>query len=87
MSMTPKAQAIYLVSSMGISTSWATNYTGGEDYPMYKNQYAKECALIAVDKLIEIAEDDVHLKSTVFSETHRNYKSYWRLVKTEIEKL
>ena len=54
---------------------------------MYKNQYAKECALIAVDKLIEIAEDDAHLKSTVFSETHRNYKSYWRLVKTEIEKL
>ena len=85
--MNPKEQAIELVSSMGISASWATNYTGGEDYPMYENHYAKDCALIAVNKLIEIAEDDTHLKSTVFSETHRNYKSYWRLVKEEIEKL
>ena len=85
--MIPKEQAIDLVSSMGISTSWATNYTGGEDYPMYKNPYAKDCDIIAVDKLIEIAEDDSHLKHTDFSKTHKNYKSYWRLVKEEIENL
>jgi len=74
MNMTPKEQAIDLVSSMGISTSWATNYTGGEDYPMYANQYAKECAIIAVNKIKEVAY-------------WNSVKEYWEEVKKEIEML
>jgi hypothetical protein len=57
---------------MGISVSYGTNYTGGDDIPMYKNQYAKECALIAVDEILSI-------------QVVKN--GYWQEVKQEIEKL
>jgi hypothetical protein len=72
--MTPKENAKELVNSMGISVSYGTNYTGGDDIPMYRNQYAKECALIAVDEIIKVAY-------------WRSVKDYWEEVKQEIQKL
>lgn len=45
---------------------------------------AIECALIAVEELINVAQDDIHFIHTDFTSTHANYKSYWRLVKEEI---
>jgi len=72
--MTPQENAKELVNAMGISVSYGTNYTGGDDIPMYKNQYAKECALIAIDKIIEVAY-------------WQSVKDYWKEVKQEIEKL
>jgi hypothetical protein len=72
--MTPQENAKELVNSMGISVSYGTNYTGGDDIPMYRNQYAKECALIAVDEIIKVAY-------------WRSVKDYWEEVKQEIEKL
>ena len=70
--MTPQENAKELVNSMGISVSYGTNYTGGDDIPMYRNQYAKECALIAVDEILSI-------------QVVKN--GYWQEVKQEIEKL
>ena len=72
--MTPQENAKELVNAMGISVSYGTNYTGGDDIPMYKNQYAKECALIAVDEIIKVAY-------------WRSVKDYWEEVKQEIQKL
>ena len=48
--------------------------TTNADSLIYKNQYAKECALIAVDEI---------LKAIGFSDN----KFYWQQVKQEIEKL
>ena len=48
--------------------------TTNADSLIYKNQYAKECALIAVDEI---------LKAIGFSDN----KFYWQEVKQEIEKL
>jgi hypothetical protein len=72
--MTPQENAKELVNAMGISVSYGTNYTGGDDIPMYRNQYAKECALIAVDEIIKVAY-------------WQSVKDYWKEVKQEIEKL
>ena len=72
--MTPKEKAEEMVSSM--------EYWLGTD-----NSLAKECAIIAVEELIKVAQDDIHFKHTEFTQTHQNYKSYWKLVKQEIEKL
>jgi hypothetical protein len=72
--MTPQENAKELVNAMGISVSYGTNYTGGDDIPMYRNQYAKECALIAVDEIIKVAY-------------WRSVKDYWEEVKQEIQKL
>ena len=72
--MTPQENAKELVNAMGISVSYGINYTGGDDIPMYKNQYAKECALIAVDEIIKVAY-------------WRSVKDYWEEVKQEIQKL
>ena len=72
--MTPQENAKELVNSMGISVSYGTNYTGGDDIPIYKNQYAKECALIAVDEIIKVAY-------------WQSVKDYWEEVKQEIQKL
>jgi hypothetical protein len=72
--MTPQENAKELVNAMGISVSYGINYTGGDDIPMYKNQYAKECALIAIDKIIKVAY-------------WQSVKDYWNEVKQEIQKL
>jgi len=48
--MIPKQNAKELIEAMAISISYGYNYTGGDDIPIYRNQYAKECALIAVEE-------------------------------------
>jgi len=65
--MTPQEKAISLVKSMSIS----------DDTYLNRNRYAKQCALIAVDEMYNIAHslDDM---ATV---------GYLVDVKTEIEKL
>jgi hypothetical protein len=62
--MEPKEKAKHLLAKM----------TTNADSLIYKNQYAKECALIAVDEI---------LKAIGFSDN----KFYWNDVKQEIEKL
>jgi DNA polymerase elongation subunit (family B) len=62
--MTPQEKAKELLAKM----------TTNADSLIYKNQYAKECALIAVDEI---------LKAIGFSDN----KFYWQEVKQEIEKL
>jgi len=74
--MTPKEKAEQLVNAMGISVSYGINYTSGDNIPMYRNQYAKQCALIAVDEIINIWE---------YSDTQEKW--WWQQVKQEIEKL
>ena len=72
--MTPKEKAIELVDKMGFSTMHTIDNTSGQSKPIYKNQYAKQCALIAVEELIKA--------TTPLTSTY-----YWQEVKTEIEKL
>jgi len=52
--MIPKQNAKELIEAMAISVSYGYNYTGGDDIPIYRNQYAKECALIAVEEKIKL---------------------------------
>ena len=62
--MTPKEKAIELVESM----TFHCYECGGEDN-------AKQCALIAVDEVIEATIDDW------------SHYEYWQEVKTELQKL
>jgi hypothetical protein len=80
--MTPKEKAIELVDKMGFSTSYTIDNTSGQSTPIYKNQYAKQCAIIAVDEIIELLLD--------FSKgyyTFSNNLKYYEEVKEEINKL
>jgi len=70
----PEEKAIELVDKMGFSTMHTIDNTSGQSTPIYKNQYAKQCALIAVEELIKA--------TTPLTSTY-----YWQEVKTEIEKL
>lgn len=83
--MNAKEKAIELVNAMGISTQYLNNYTGGDDIPVYKNQYAKQCALVAANEIYNL-----DLKVGAYLDTDpdkENYYSYWEDVKTEIEKM
>ena len=62
----PKEKAKELLAKM----------TTNADSLIYKNQYAKQCALIAVDEIINAGKD-----VDEFSD------SYWQEVKQEIENL
>ena len=67
--MRPKVKAIELLNKM----------TTNADSLIYKNQYAKECALIAVDEILDSLDYD----SILF----KQQSEYWNNVKQEIEKL
>lgn len=84
--MTPQQEAKELLSSMAISTSYGTNYTGGDDIPMYRNTYAKECALIAVDRIINTLNHDIR-DLDVRGNILLDLIKYWRQVREELEKL
>lgn len=73
--MTPKEKAIELVESMAFSCREC-------DYE-YK---AKQCALIAVDEVIEFMEADDFDSDTCYWANHSKMQ-YWVEVKQEIEKL
>lgn len=69
--MTPKEKAQYLVDEY---FSWY----GNEEY--FSHEFAKECALIAVDEIIKQCYDyrDIDLQASY---------DYWNEVKTEIKKI
>ena len=56
-------------------------------------RFAKQCALITVDEIIESRKDDVAFDDTMWEEASEYYKphpmylNYWLQVKTEIERL
>ena len=64
--MTPQEKAKELLAKM----------TTNAHSLIYKNQYAKECALIAVDEIINAGKD-----------VDEFCDSYWQEVKQELEKL
>ena len=81
---------------MGISISYLTNYTGGDDIPVYANQYAKQCALIAVNEILmsepiypsNVDWDDVSARYKRYNITQmREARRFWNEVKAEIEKM
>jgi hypothetical protein len=75
--MTPKEKAIDLMHKY-------VNLTGGWVYGIASWEYKKKCALIAVDEICEILEDN----GFTFIEYHdRTTIEYWLQVKQEIEKL
>ena len=67
--MDPKEYAKELLAKM----------TTNADSLIYKNQYAKECALIAVDEILNHHSQEQSL--------YRIDTYYWKQVKQEIEKL
>ena len=67
--MTPKEKAKHLLDKM----------TTNADSLIYKNQYAKECALIAVDEILDSLDYDYIL--------FKQQSEYWNNVKQELEKL
>ena len=71
MILTPKEKAKELVEKMEVDVN---DYTS--NYPSYCYRQAKECALIAVDEIINI-----------MSKQQCNKYSYWIEVKNEINKL
>jgi hypothetical protein len=75
--MTPKEKAIELVDMMGMYTSTSFNHINGKNEPIYRNPYAKQCALIAVDEIWNALES-----ARVFEEY-----DYWQEVKKEINEL
>ena len=77
--MTPKEKAEELVDKMYFSR----RYKEGEDYiPEQARIHAKECALIAVDEMLNEYPSQVP-KDSYEMERHL----YWQEVKQEIEKL
>ena len=79
----PEEKAIELVDKMGFSTMHTIDNTSGQSTPIYKNQYAKQCALIAVEEIINA--NGLHPNDTDYD--YNKAEVYWEQVKTEIEKL
>ena len=71
--LTPKEKALQLVLKMGLWKNRRTDNKEIEYFSEAQNQYARECALIAVNEFIH-GTDGPH-------------KKYWKMVKYEIETL
>ena len=75
--MTPKEKAIELVDKYG---TYVVMWTGGIEV---ERQNCKQCALIAVDEIIEATKTEIDrpdYNGVVLDK-------YWQEVKTELEKL
>jgi hypothetical protein len=86
--MTLKQKAEELVNAMGFSTSYTIN--DGEEMPLHRNQYAKQCALKAVDEIMSEAKwwhDTSSYEESTDFEGGEKRLNYWQEVKTEIENL
>ena len=56
--------------------------------PTYARVTARECALVAVDKIIEcVQNEDGYIFNTEYTSTHPKYKSYWVQVREHLSKL
>ena len=80
--MTPKEKAEELFN-MFIIIDDLSDSTGNS---LYFNAHAKQCALIAVDEIIEFMEVDDFDSDTCYWANHSKMQ-YWIEVKQEIEKL
>ena len=78
--MTPQEKAIELVDKMGFSTMHTIDNTSGQSTSIYKNQYAKQCALIAVDEMLDY-------RNALFINEGSLAHQYLLQVKEEINKL
>jgi len=62
-------------------------------FGIYKDDIAKQCALMSVEEIIESRKDDGRFDDTLLSTSseyhtkHPMYLSYWLEVKEELEKL
>ena len=73
--MEPKEKAKELLAKM----------TTNADSLIYKNQYAKECALIAVDEILSIVTNSYY--NNVYYHDSSLIATYYKEVKEEIKKL
>jgi len=79
--MTPLEKAKELIQFYSFGDNIVYNWTTGKKELIgAKNIYYKECALIAVDEIVNTIE-----YSSQADEMSK--KSYWKIVKQEIEKL
>ena len=83
--MTPKEKAEWLIIKMFQPLPASKEAEKGKEH-LYYNQYnaAKQCALIAVD---EILNYDLNTKCESQFEIEKRLENYWQEVKQEIEKL
>ena len=77
--MTAALKAKHLLAKM-------TTNTDDDILLMYKNPYAKQCALIAVDEIVEFMRMDDEYSETLYN-ANSKWVGYWKEVKQEIEKL
>jgi hypothetical protein len=77
--MSPKEKAIELVTNMSFSKSKVADYVTGEMVDIPGNIFYKQCALIAVDEILNVTAG---LNGWI-----GGFQSYWEEVKQEIEKL
>ena len=77
--MSPKEKAIELVTNMSFSKSKVADYVTGEMVDIPGNIFYKQCALFAVDEILNVTAG---LNGWI-----NGFQSYWEEVKQEIEKL
>ena len=77
--MSPKEKAIELVTNMSFSKSKVADYVTGEIVDIPGNIFYKQCALIAVDEILNVTAG---LNGWI-----NGFQSYWEEVKQEIKKL
>ena len=75
--MSPKEKAIELVTNMSFSKSKVADYVTGEMVDIPGNIFYKQCALIAVDEILNINSVD----------KDEDLSDFWQEVKHEIEQL
>jgi hypothetical protein len=71
--MSPKEKAVLLVASMSFSKAKVADYETGQMVDVPGNIFSKQCALIAVDEVLNVIDNFEMI--------------YWEQVKQEIEKL
>lgn len=75
--MTPKEKAQELVNRMTRPTPKNEDFNLYDDYYNDFNNYGKQCALIAVDEILEITTESYDI----------DHINWWKEVKQEIEAL
>jgi hypothetical protein len=76
--MTPKEKAIELVASMSFSKAKVTDYETGQMVDVPGNIFAKQCALVAVDEILELLPEIAFGNRVI---------KFYEQVKQEIKKL
>ena len=88
--MTPQEKAIELVDQYRLILIQSETDAGEE---ILCTTIAKQCALVAVNEIIESRKDNVAINDTMWEisseyyKPHPMYLNYWFKIKTEIEKL